>query len=278
MSKEFFQGVINAISDMRSALPSALNAPSAPNEPMPQPPESAAQQAASQINSTQEAASAAEDAETQNVEEVCQSCEDKWLVVTIERNTKHNFDGRWDCTVGDLKMEIWNSENSGTGPVVFRCKTSERGGPANANFRYSSNSAQGANYEYFNQYMIMPSEDYGLSAHSTNNYKTYGYNTNYLTKPRPGIAIYGSGSGAMDRRTGVLIHPGTHHRWSVGCVVLHASGEVRDGRYRFDKTSSVNTLLTFLEKIHDFTGESRHSIGVKIERVKLIINENFNED
>ncbi|WP_395344321.1 hypothetical protein PN836_006005 [Ningiella sp. W23] len=263
MSREFFQGIMNAINNLSSSVSGANGISNGAD--------------ALGTGATQGANAAADNAETQEVEEVCQPCDDKWLVVTIERNIKHNFGGRWDCTVGDLKMEIWDSEDSGSGTPIFRCKTSERGGPANADFHYRTNERQGSNYQYYNQFLIMPSDDYGLSAHRTTNYKTYGYNTTYLQKPRPGIAIYGSSSGAMDRRTGVLIHAGSHHRWSVGCIVLHSSGEVRDGRYRFDQTSSVNTLLTFLEKLHEFTGESRHSLGVKIDRVKLIVQENFNE-
>lgn len=229
-------------------------------------------QAQAQASPAQPAQQAAQFAEVQEVEEVCQPCEDKWLVITIERNTKHQFGGRWDCTLGDLKMEIWEEEHSGSGALVFECKTSERGGPANADFFYNSN---GPGYSLHNQYMIMPSEDYGLSAPSTSNYKTYRYRTDFPTKPRPGIAIYGSGPGAMDRRTGVLIHAGSHHRWSVGCIVLHLDGAVANGRYEFNATTSYNTLLTFLRKIHEFTGVSSHGTGVRIANVRLIVRENF---
>lgn len=199
-------------------------------------------------------------------------CDDKWLVITITRHTKHNFGGRWDCTVGDLKMELWDTENAGSGTLVFECLTSERGGPGEAAFNYSSN---GPNYAYYNQYMIVARDSYGLSPHSTVNYKTYGYSTAYLNKPRPGIAIYGTGSGSMDRRTGVLIHPGTSHTWSVGCIVLHRDGSVSRGAYRFDQSVSVNAVLEFLEKIHTFAGKSKLPIGARIPRVKLRIRENF---
>ena len=201
-------------------------------------------------------------------------CEDKWLVVTITRHTKHNFGGRWDCTVGDLKMELWDSENAGSGKLVFECQTSERGGPGEPAFRYSSN---GTGYAYRNQYMIVARETYGLSPHSTSNYRTYDYKTSYLDKPRPGIAVFGTGSGAMDLRDGVLIHAGTSHTWSVGCIVVHRDGQVSNGAYRFDKDVSVNALLELLEKIHTFAGKSKLPLSARIARVRLRILENFSE-
>lgn len=273
MSREFWQSAVQAVQSW--ATPAVPATPIGDPLQMPTNAEAAPVELEGETEAASGTEQAIQEAEVQEVEEVCQDCENKWLIIKIERNTKHEFGGRWDCTVGDLKMEIWDEEDSGSGSLVFECKTSERGGPANADFSYSENKAQGANYAYYNQYMIMPSENYGISAHSTTNYKTYRYNTAYLSKPRPGIAIYGSGSGAMNRRTGVLIHAGTNHRWSVGCVVLHADGAVRDGRYRFDQTSSVNTLLTFLRKIHEFTGQSTHPIGAKMRHVKLIITESF---
>lgn len=201
-------------------------------------------------------------------------CDDKWLVITITRHTKHNFGGRWDCTVGDLKMELWETEDAGSGQLVFECDTSERGGPAVAAFDYDSN---GEGYTYHNQYMIVARESYGLSPHSTTNYKTYGYNTAYLAKPRPGIAIYGTGPGSMDRRSGVLMHPGTQHTWSVGCIVLHRDGAVSGGAFQFNKDVSVNAMLEMLEKIHTFAGKSKLSNGVRIDRVRLRILEEFDE-
>lgn len=199
-------------------------------------------------------------------------CENKWLVITITRHTKHNFNNRWDCTVGDLKMELWETEDAGSGSLVFECQTSERGGPGVAAFSSSSN---GPNYAYYNQYMIVARETYGLAPHNTGNYKTYNYSTSYLTKPRPGIAVYGTGSGAMDKRTGVLIHAGTSHTWSVGCIVVHRDGAVSNGAYRFDKDVSANALLDMFEKIHSFTGQSKMPVGARIARVRLRILENF---
>jgi len=272
LSKEFWQSAVQAVQSWTNAATAATRIGDplqAPTNPIP---------TSVELEGETDVAAATEqaiqEAEVQEVEEVCQDCENKWLIIKIERNTKHEFGGRWDCTVGDLKMEIWDEEDSGSGSLVFECKTSERGGPAEPDFYGEAN---GSGYRYFNQYLIMPSDNYGISAHRSGRekYYTYRYNTNYLDRPRPGIAIYGTGSGAMNRRSGVLIHAGTSHTWSVGCIVLHTDGEVRDGAYRFDKTSSVNTLLTFLRKIHEFTGESTHPIGVKMRHVKLIITESF---
>ena len=128
----------------------------------------------------------------------------------------------------------------------------------------------------------MPSDDYGLAPHRTGNYRTYGYDQNYLTKPRPGIAIYGNkGSGAMDNRTGVLIHAGTHSRWSVGCIVLHNGGTNGTSRglgvYRFPMMESVNTLLRFFEIIHRFAGTEALPLFAKIPRLKMMIKEEFSE-
>lgn len=201
-------------------------------------------------------------------------CGDKWLVITITRHTKHNFGGRWDCTVGDLKMELWDSEHAGSGTLVFECQTSERGGPGEPAFRYTSNRP---NYRYHNQYLIVARETYGLSPHDTTNYRTYDYSTAYLNKPRPGIAIYGSGSGVMDNRDGVLLHAGTSHTWSEGCIVLHRDGEVSGGAYRFNKDVSVNALLEMLEKIHNFAGSSKLPLSARVPRVRLRILESFNE-
>jgi hypothetical protein len=207
-----------------------------------------------------------------DVEDLTCPCDDKWLVVTITRHTKHIFGGRWDCTVGTLEMELWDTEEAGSGKLVFTCATSERGGPATPDFVGESN---GPGYQYQNQYIIVGRDTYGLSPHSTTNYKTYGYQTAFPAKPRPGIAIYGTGSGAMDRRGGVLIHAGTSHTWSVGCIVIHRDGAVDGNRYRFDGTVSYNTLLEFFEKIHDFKQVNTLPIGRRIDRVKLRIRESF---
>lgn len=214
---------------------------------------------------------AADEASTGEVEEMCAPCADKWLAITITRHTQHKFGGRWDCTIGDLKMEIWDEEDSGSGKLVFECKTSERGGPAHADFVGAGKKAA-----ELAPFMIMARDNYGLAPHASGSYRTYGYNKSYLNKPRPGIAIYGNkGSGAMDERTGVLIHAGTSHRWSVGCIVLHKNGAISDGQYRFDKMTSVNTLLSFFEKIHEFSGKNKLPFYQKIDRLRLIIKESF---
>lgn len=211
-------------------------------------------------------------ASQQEVGDLDADCKNKWLVITITRHTKHNFGGRWDCTVGTLKMELWDTENAGSGKLVFQCDTSERGGPASTAF---SSSANRPGYAHYNAFMIVARDTYGLAPHSTKKYKTYGYSKAYLAKARPGIAIYGTGSGAMDRRDGVLIHAGTNHRWSVGCIVLHRNGSVSGGRFAFAQGPSVNALLEFLEKIHQFAGKSSLPLQARIPRVKLRIRESF---
>lgn len=208
----------------------------------------------------------------QDVDDLDADCKDKWLVITITRHTRHEFGGRWDCTVGSLEMELWETEDAGTGKLVFQCDTSERGGPASTAFDSRANRP---GYAHHNAYMIVARDNYGLSPHSTGNYRTYNYSQAYLQKPRPGIAIHGTGSGAMDRRDGVLFHAGTHHRWSVGCIVLHRNGRVSGNRFEFAQGPSVNALLEFLEKIHQFAGQSRLPIAARIPRVKLRIREAF---
>lgn len=217
------------------------------------------------------AAQAANQASIREVEEMSCPCEDKWLVITITRHTKHEFGKRWDCTVGDLIMEVWDKEDSGSGPLVFKCKTSERGGPAHADFHYKNNNT--------GRYIIVARDSYGVAPWSGGKYKTYSYSTGARSSgavtPRPGISVYGSSAGAMDKRSAVLIHMGSSHRWSVGCIVLHKSGSVSGDRYRFDLAESYDTVVEFLQKIHEFKGTAKLTIRAKIGRVKLIIKENF---
>lgn len=232
---------------------------------------SAASAASAASRTTADASQSAGNASPRAVEEMSCPCDDKWLVITITRHTKHEFGNRWDCTVGDLEMEIWDEEDSGSGPLVFKCLTSERGGPAHADFHYNNNNT--------GRYMIVARDSYGVAPWSGGKYKTYNYSTGArtsgTTKPRPGISVYGSSAGAMDLRSAVLIHMGSSHKWSVGCIVLHKSGSVSNGKYRFNLAESYDTVEEFLGKIHEFKATDKLTIGAKIPRVRLIIKETF---
>ena len=181
-----------------------------------------------------------------DLKDIVGRCEDKWLVITITRHTKKTFSGKWDCTLGDLKMEIWDDEDSGVGKELFTCKTSERGGPAHDDFHYKDNNTE--------RYMIIARETYGLAAWAGERYKTYGHCsrqslvTNWKTIPRPGISVYGNRAGAMDLRTAIVMHCGSSHGWSKGCVVLYRGNETESaGRVRFDLGQSYDTVVQYLQ-------------------------------
>lgn len=318
-AKAFFQRSVPAPITRR--IPSPLPSPPIPTPPPPAPiaetiqPEqpSNATDAVETIqpeqpsNITDAAENAADEEGSDDVEEACQSCLGKWLIVTITRHTKVKFDNwisykgddgkivldkngkpkkinkpLWDCTLGDLKMELCDSQDSESGEIIFSCHTVERGARNGIEDQKKTKNGSAA------APMVYAPDVHGINIHvgSGTKIRTYKYvkqNDATNQKPRAGLGVYGDGiSNVSGGRLGICIHHGTTHRWSIGCILLTSDPGKKDGaRWCFGGKQSYQTVLNFREKVLDFSQLTTARVpkstpGVKrLEQVKLKIVETF---
>ncbi|MDO5641616.1 MAG: hypothetical protein Q4G26_04405 [Paracoccus sp. (in: a-proteobacteria)] len=239
-----------------SPLPAAASAPAMPSAPAP---------------ATAVQASGSETLQAGDPSRLSTDCTNKWLVITVDRHTKVEFGRVWDCTLGHLRMELWDSRDAGSGDLIMSCHTVERGAARN---QRTSNSAT----------MILAGEDYGINIHAGQVMKTYNFvaqNGSEDRKPRPALAVYGTGLGAVGARTGICIHHGSSHRWSVGCILLTPTpGSASGDRWRFALAPSHDTQMEFRRHVLTFAGLSTArspaaSGARRLDRVRLIIRESF---
>lgn len=238
-------------------------------------------------------AAADEDGNIEGVEEVCQSCENKWLIITVTRHTKVTFTRTgtrkdrngvsreyeyeyWDCTLGDMKMEVCDTQDAESGDLIFSCHTVERGAEGGARKQRTAESKR----------MIHADDVHGVNIHNRTRIKTYKYvrqNAAYNLRPRAGLGVYGNGFSVVSgTRTGVAIHHGSTNTWSVGCILLtNEVGAKSGGRWRFGIAQSYQTLLMFRQKLLMFCAmtTARQPATVppdqRLQRVKLKIVETF---
>lgn len=226
----------------------------------------------------------------------CTSCAG-WLVITITRHTKkipftHNGIAKWDCTLGDMIIDLRESREAPEGDIVMRCKTMERGGPTDENYVGEIHRRDAENYPLFGQMAIRARENYyGISRHDGGLYKTYNYRgMDNIGKPMPGIMIYGRGPGSMDRRGAVLIHWAQTHYPIIGCIGLYNGDEteveitgdspdwktqnaVGSRAIRVDANISWDTITGFMNIIEQFLGTRIPSS--KCRNVALEIKEEY---
>lgn len=119
------------------------------------------------------------------------------------------------------------TREAGQGDVVMRYKTVERGGPTDRNFVGATHRNSGPAYSLFGKMAIRVREGYyGFSRHEGTLYRTYNHNTlDNIGQPMPGIKIWGSGPGSMDRRGAVLMHWASQHYPIIGCVGVYKGNE-----------------------------------------------------
>lgn len=198
-------------------------------------------------------------------------CTDKWLVITIDRTQKQEFGGVWECTLGQLRMELWDKRDSGSGDLIMECYTVERG--ADRNQRVAQTAT-----------MILAGDDYGINIHAGEVMSTYNYRVQDKVnniKPRPALAVYGTGFGAVGARSGICIHHGSSHRWSTGCILLTpTTGERSGGRWVFPLAPSCDTQMEFRKNVLTFAKMPTSRVysqggARKLDRVRLIIRECF---
>ncbi len=209
--------------------------------------------------------------QTADPSKLSQDCTNKWLVITIDRTKKEEFGGVWECTLGQLRMELWDSKDAGSGDLIMECYTVERGAARNQRVAETKT-------------MIVAGDDYGINIHNGDAMKTYQYKvqdkkTNI--KPRPALAVYGTGFGAVGARSGICIHHGSSHTWSVGCILLTpTTGERSGARWTFPLAPSCDTQMEFRKNVLTFAklSTARTPVGSppkKLDRVRLIIRECF---
>lgn len=257
-----------------SAMPSVQTPPFVPTSPAAPasiPASSTPPAAATPSQTPAPAPASAEPGQSADPGKLSQDCTNKWLAIIVDRTKKEEFGGVWDCTLGKLRMELWDSRDAGSGDLIMECYTIERGAAKN---QRTSGSAT----------MILAGEDYGINIHAGSKMKTYNYKvqdkrTNIT--PRPALAVYGTGFGAVGARTGICIHHGSNHRWSVGCILLSPTPGARSGnRWAFPMAPSCDTQMEFRRHVLTFAGlstaRSPAGSGVKkLDRVRLIVRECF---
>ena len=239
------------------------------------------------------------------VTEICGVCDDKWFVMTVTRKIKsYRANGEsfyaprssyagprceekvisgktkyWNATIGTAKLEIWNSENAGSGELVETYRTLERGGPADAAFHYDTASAAGkvtSMNDMMFPFMIRGGEYY-LSFHQGGKYKS-SPGTTMANGNRPGIGISQSGHAAMDRRTGVLFHLGSRLRWIVGCCLLIKEGDSISGvDMTFNFANSFEVTNRFISMARDFANSDGGTHGERVPRSKVIFRSDYEE-
>lgn len=254
-------------------------APAAPTAPATAPATSPRPEARPEATPTEAATDAADAADDAEIEDVCSRCADKYLLITVERHTKKNYGGVWDRTLGDLTMEIIDMprDPKGSGQTVFTCKTVERGAPNGIRGMRTGES----------RHMVAAEDVTGVNMHQRSRIRTYGYvtqNGSYNLRPRAGLGVFGNGNSVVSgTRTGVAWHHGSHHRWSVGCILLtqEAATKGSDNKWRFGIAQSYATTLEFREKCLTFVElpTARNPSPVpperKLERVIVRIEESY---
>lgn len=209
--------------------------------------------------------------QTADPSKLSQDCTNKWLVITIDRTKKEEFGGVWECTLGQMHMELWDSKDAGSGDLIMECYTVERGAARDQRVKDTAT-------------MILANEDYGINIHDGTQMRTYGYKVQdgvHNIKPRPALAVYGTGFGKVGARDGICIHHGSSHGWSLGCILLTPTpGERSGGRWRFPLAPSCDTQVEFRKNVLTFAklSTARTPAGSpqkRLERVRLRIRECF---